>query len=201
MAASVVHLVPDPVDLASLVNRARAGSRVDRHRLVVRVSPRVTSVLRRTLGPDVELADLAQDSLAEFLRGLPRLREPTQVDSFAERIAVNLARSMLRRRALKRLLGFGSSPQPEDEPESKVSAESVDFEARAAVRDLYSALDRLSTELRLAFVLRHIEQHSLDEVAGLLGVSLATAKRRLSKAEHHLDAVSPALTAWLERDP
>ena len=44
-------------------------------------------------------------------------------------------------------------------------------------------LDGIGFEPRLAWMLRHVDGHTLPEVAAALGVSLATAKRRLAEAE------------------
>jgi DNA-directed RNA polymerase specialized sigma24 family protein len=44
----------------------------------------------------------------------------------------------------------------------------------------------MPADLRITWVLRFIENHRLEAVAELCGCSLATAKRRLSKAQHLL---------------
>ena len=63
-------------------------------------------------------------------------------------------------------------------------------------------LDRLPVEERVAFTLRYIEEMSLEEVAEASGVSLATVKRKLSRAEARFLAAARAdatLRTWLER--
>jgi RNA polymerase sigma-70 factor (ECF subfamily) len=39
---------------------------------------------------------------------------------------------------------------------------------------------------RIAWTLRHVERHGLDAVASLTGCSLATAKRRIQRAQSYL---------------
>jgi RNA polymerase sigma-70 factor (ECF subfamily) len=203
MAHRALQLV-GPESWDALVRSAQAGARGDQARLLRALAPRVATVLRRTLGTDGDLDDLAQDALAEVLRMLPRVRSPELMVPFAERVAVNLARSRLRRRRVLRFFGFGEvSGDDADEPaeERFEGAPSANPEARAALRDLYRVLDRLPAEERLAFVLRHVERHSLEDTAERLGCSLATAKRRLASCEKRMAVLVPgaaALSAWLE---
>ena len=64
-------------------------------------------------------------------------------------------------------------------------------ESRETVRRVYAILDRLAADLRIAFTLRFVERHSLAEVAALTGCSLATAKRRISRATQRFAQLSP----------
>ena len=56
----------------------------------------------------------------------------------------------------------------------------------------YALLDKLGTNERTAFVLRHMEGFKLEEVAEHLGVSLATAKRWLSRGSKSVSALVEA---------
>ena len=49
-------------------------------------------------------------------------------------------------------------------------------------------LSTVPPSLRIPLVLRRVEGLSLQEVADLVGVSLATVKRRLAEAEQRLGA-------------
>ena len=70
-----------------------------------------------------------------------------------------------------------------------------------ALRSLYKVLDRLGVDDRMALVLRFATGMTLTETAQACGVSLATIKRRLSRAEKALlrwAETEPALAGWLE---
>jgi RNA polymerase sigma-70 factor (ECF subfamily) len=54
-------------------------------------------------------------------------------------------------------------------------------------------LDRLSDERRTAFVLRHLAEYSVDEIAELTGAPPGTVKDRLVSARKQL-------RNWLRRD-
>ncbi|MBW2736952.1 MAG: hypothetical protein JRH20_31605 [Deltaproteobacteria bacterium] len=97
-------------------------------------------------------------------------------------VTVNTVRSELRKRAVRRRFSFwGEPPEP-------VGCD--DHEGRYLVTRTFKALERLPVNERLAFSLRYIEGHSLVEVAELCGCSLATAKRRIKRAEEHFAKIA-----------
>lgn len=53
--------------------------------------------------------------------------------------------------------------------------------------DLYDALERIPSDVRIPWVLHRIEQLSLPETALACEVSLATVKRRIADAEARLE--------------
>ena len=59
-------------------------------------------------------------------------------------------------------------------------------ETRMELSLLSKALDKLSTNDRVAWMLRHVEGLSLEEVAQECGCSLAAAKRRISSASQRI---------------
>jgi RNA polymerase sigma-70 factor (ECF subfamily) len=88
---------------------------------------------------------------------------------------------------------------PEDVPERAAPSAGPDVEA--ALEHTYTLLGRLPADERIAFALRFVEQLELTEVARAMGVSAATAKRRLSKGRERFLAQArrdPLLRAWLE---
>jgi len=68
----------------------------------------------------------------------------------------------------------------------RVPAASVSPEHRDMVRRLYGVLDRLPVDLRIAWVLRHVQEETVPSVAELCGWSLSTAKRRIQAAEERV---------------
>ena len=162
----------------------------DRHaRLVYRI-------LRRSLGQQDEVEDLVQEVFLNLFRRLPTLREPRALPGFLITITTLTLRHELRRRWVRRWMTLGSKQDIDRDPR----VVHPNPEARQAVSRLYTILDRLGREERLAFVLRFIEGMELTEVAAALGLSLATAKRRLVRARtrvnHHIGR-DPGLAAYL----
>ena len=73
-------------------------------------------------------------------------------------------------------------------------------EVREALEETYRVLDLMPADERIAFALRFVEGMELTEVADACGVSLATIKRRLSRAETRFVAMAgrrEPLREWL----
>jgi RNA polymerase sigma-70 factor (ECF subfamily) len=139
-----------------------------------RLAPMVHRLLKRAFGPNSEIDDLVQEVFLVFFDRVGTLREPKALPAFVMSITAHTIRRELRRKAALRWLHFGDAPSP--------SARETDLDSREAVARLYVILDRLRADDRTAFVLRFLEGLSLVDVAGAMGVSLATAKRLLARA-------------------
>jgi RNA polymerase sigma-70 factor (ECF subfamily) len=62
-------------------------------------------------------------------------------------------------------------------------ADAADAEAR---RRLWAALDALTPEQREAFVLKHVEGRTYEEIAAVMDVSVASLKMRVHRARDAL---------------
>jgi RNA polymerase sigma-70 factor, ECF subfamily len=153
-------------------------------------------VLVRVMGPDSEILDLVHDVFVTALESVHRLLDPKALRAWLTQIAVFTARARIRRRVrgrILRFLPFSELPEPELPP--------VDFEASEAMQAVYRVLDALDIDQRIAFALRFVAGMELTEVAASCGVSLATIKRRLSRAQINFGTLAqrePALAEWLK---
>jgi RNA polymerase sigma-70 factor (ECF subfamily) len=156
----------------------------------------VRGVVYRAVGPGHETEDLVQEVFAGLFKNPGMLREPSALRPFLVSIAMRKARTALRRRRARswlRLSVDGTLPE--------VLSQDGDPRVREAVRRLFAILNDLDDRGRLAFVLRHAEGYELTEVAAALGVSLATIKRSLARAEAHVHRRArndDILCAWTE---
>lgn len=161
-----------------------------------RYAPQVRRALRSTLGPDADLPDLLQEAFIRAIDGIGSLEDVEKLGSWITTIAVYTARAHLRLRTRRKWLSFFSPDDGgarEDAPQAS--------EARCALREVYEILDTLPLNERMAFVLRVVDRMTLPCAAEACGVSLATLKRRLARAESRfLEAAQlrPELQAWLE---
>jgi RNA polymerase sigma-70 factor, ECF subfamily len=146
-----------------------------------RYSPYVARVALRLLGNDSEVDDLVQDVFLEAHRGLARLREAGALGGWLARICVRRATRRLRRRRLLALLSLDTVAERDLPFDSSASPEE-----RAEVTRLYRKLDRLPVVERVAWLLRHVEGESLDDMVALCGCSKSTVQRRLRSAEARL---------------
>ncbi len=186
-----VHRLPlSGADDAVLARALMAGDEAAATVVWERYSPLVRGILRRSLGPYADVEDAVQDVFLGFFRRVGGLEDPGALRSFLIGISVHVAVSALRRRRVRRWLRLTDSGVV---PEVAVEAGGGD-QAREAMARLYAILDRLDDAGRLTFVLRYVEGLELTEVAAALSVSLATAKRRLSK-------VTARVLVMIEGDP
>ena len=74
-------------------------------------------------------------------------------------------------------------------PDYQNVARGASPEQQVILARVYRELDRLPTEQRLAWALRHLEGETLTSVAELCGCSLATAKRRIRAAHEAIQEV------------
>lgn len=146
-----------------------------------RYSAYVARVAARLLGSDGEVDDLVQDVFLEAHRGLATVREPGALGGWLARICVRRATRRLRRRRLLAWLSLDNVSERELPVVADASAEE-----RAEAARLYRALDRLPAPERVAWLLRHVEGETLDDMVTLCGCSKSTVQRRLWRAEAQL---------------
>ncbi len=123
------------------------------------------------------------------------MRDPNALGPWLRSVAVGEARHHLRARARRRWLLFFA---PVDLPEPRSTPEPPQHELRASVQTTMAIVRELPVDERVAFALRYFEGLKLDEAAQAAGVSLATFKRRLLRAEtqfHERARAYPSLDA------
>lgn len=133
--------------------------------------------LRRRLGNACDAADIAQDT---FLRLLTR-RQHLELDeprAYLSTIARGLVVDHWRRRELELawLETLAALPEPEaPSPETRM----IFLQALIEIDRL---LDALKPQMRTAFLLAQLDGLTCPQIAGRLGVSLATVERYIAKA-------------------
>ncbi len=166
---------------AQVVRDVLDGDR-DAYRLLVRRYGDVlhAHALNMVDSPDVA-ADLVQDALVVGYRRLASLRDPARVGAWLFRILANRVRDHLRAtrgreislHVLPDLAGDRRSP------EERASDAEVDERVRRA-------LVRLTPEQREAFMLKHVEGRSYEEIAAVMDLSVAALKMRVHRARDAL---------------
>jgi RNA polymerase sigma-70 factor (ECF subfamily) len=174
--------VPDD---RQLLARARSGD-LDAFAAFVRhFERRVRTVLWRLLDDERDVEEATQDTFVQAWRNLERFRSDAAPFTWLYRIAVNEA---LQRRRRKQL--------PTTELEEADASHSDPALETAELRGyLVARLRALPIEHRAAIVLRDVEGLSNEEVAAVLGISVAAAKSRIHRARMTMRA---DLEAWEE---
>jgi RNA polymerase sigma-70 factor, ECF subfamily len=178
---SRLHLVGPPrrgeaPDERPLVEALVRGDRAAAVVAYQRFEPLARRLLRRVVGPTCDADDLVQEVFLRLFQHIDTLANPQALTAFVITTTTRVAQSELRRRFVRRLM----RPLADEELPELAGAE-PDLATREAVARFYRVLDKLSAADRTAFVLRFMEDLELGEVAAVLGVSLATVKRRIER--------------------
>jgi len=168
-------------DDATLARAASSGDPRATSVLWDRFSPLVRRMLRRTLGPTAEVEALLQEVFLRALRQLGSLPDSAQLKPFVVAVTVRVLSGELKRNRVRRLLRLGKQWHPGDFGHG-------DAATRTALSSLYRILDSLDADARLAFTLRHFEGLQITELASAMDASLASAKRRLARANARVQA-------------
>lgn len=138
----------------------------------------VAAVVMRLLGRDDDVDDVVQDTFVRALDGLPRLEDKTRLKAYLASIAVRLTMRRLGRRRLLQRFGLSERWHP-----TLLSTPGASGEQKAMLADVYRVLDGCAPEAGVAWTLRYLEGERLEDVAALMGLSLATVKRRIAAVD------------------
>jgi RNA polymerase sigma-70 factor (ECF subfamily) len=193
---NVVRL-PLPDSDAALAACLRSNPEHGQALLFDRFCGDVERILLRILGPDPEITDLLHEVFIVALTSIDSLRDANALRGWLAGIAVHQARRLIRRRKIRRLVQFVA-------PSKLCDHKSVlpTVEASHALRETYRLLEKLPADDRIAFTLKQIEGMELSAIAQTTHVSLATVKRRVSRAQRRFVAMASEneiLVEWLDR--
>lgn len=166
-----------------LVGRARRSEARAFEALYRRHAEFAFNLAARIQGSATDVEDVVHDAFLKAQERLDDLRDSAAFRPWLGSIVVRLVRTRLRRRKLLRALGL-TTPEPV-EIES-IAAVDADPEARALLAQVYALLQTLAADDRIAWTLRYVERHRLETVAVMMDCSLATAKRRIARAQRFL---------------
>lgn len=171
---------------AELIGLVLSGQARAFETLYRRHAPFAINLAVRLQGGAQDVEDLVHDAFVRVHERLHELRDRAAFRGWLGSIVVRLVRTRMRRERLARFLGLSVARDSSIELES-LATHDASPEIRAQLAQVYALLGTMSADLRIAWVLRFIDNHRLEAVAELCGCSLATAKRRLSKAQQLLE--------------
>jgi RNA polymerase sigma-70 factor (ECF subfamily) len=174
----------------TLVALARAGHRKAFQAIMERCNQRLFRVARAVLRDDSEAEDVLQDAYMRAFAKLDGFREESSLLTWLTQITLNEARGRLRRRrATVALDQLDAAPGaivinfPQGGAMSDPEAAAAREQAR---RFLESAVDQLPEAFRLVFIMREIEECTVEETAAQMGLKPETVKTRLHRARRLL---------------
>jgi RNA polymerase sigma-70 factor, ECF subfamily len=147
----------------------------------------VAAIGRKVIGVESDVDDVVQDVFLMVHRDLHRLRNPESLRDWLATIATRSAHRSLRQRVADRMFGVHDPVAMENAPDS---ARGPELEA-----DLAGSLERLRhlpEHLRHPWLLKHVQEWSLESIARVSGCSLSTIQRRLREADEAMHERSGA---------
>lgn len=172
-----------------LVRRIRCQEEAAFEALMRRHNGRLFRVARAILKDDAEAEDALQDGYLEAYRRIDDFRGESQLSTWLTRIVINQALMRLRRQKRDRVVvSFGGEPRTERERVAlDVADETSESPTNAALRAevrriLERRIDELPVAFRTVFVMREVEDMSVEETAACLSIPAATVRTRLFRA-------------------
>ena len=142
---------------------------------------------RSILKDDSEAEDAVQEAYLRAYRAIERFRGDAKLSTWLVRIVVNEALGRLRRRSRGAEIALQldeAADASQAAPEQPERAAQRAQQRRIVEREI----DALPDVMRTVFVLRALEEMSVEEVAAALGIPAATVRTRFFRARHALRA-------------
>ena len=168
------------------LERLRAGDEAEWYGLIKAHEGRLYGYLYRLEGHPQEALELTQEVFYRAWRSVHTFRAGERLAPWLYQIARNTQIERHRRKQLQRFsldeAHEGGGFEISSARRSPVQA----AESRDAQERVQAALLQLAPEYREAVVLRFVEDLSYEEIAGVQGVALGTAKSRVFRAKAQL---------------
>jgi RNA polymerase sigma-70 factor, ECF subfamily len=149
---------------------------------------RLFRVARAILKDDAEAEDALQDAYLDAYRHMSDFRGEAQLSTWLTRIVVNQSLMRLRRQKRERvIIPFGARDNTQEREEIDVPDDKAEPPSNAAMRAelrrlLEDRIDHLPVAFRTVFVMREVEDMTVEETAECLGIPPATVRTRLFRA-------------------
>jgi RNA polymerase sigma-70 factor (ECF subfamily) len=178
------------LDDAALVAHACNGEERAFRAIMERHNQRLYRVARTLLKDDVEAEDVVQEAYLRAFATLSSFRGEASLATWLTRIAFNEALGRRRKQrptvALETIEAMPESsaqiirfPTMTDDPERSAAQREIQ-------KILEASIDALPEPFRLVFVMRDVEEMSVEETASYLGIRPETVKTRLHRARRLL---------------
>lgn len=175
---------------AEIVQRILAGDHSGFEALMRRYNRVLYRTARSILKDDVEAEDVLQDSYLLAYKGMDKFRGESSLSTWLTRIVINeaIARSRKTARRVK-IISLGSASQwDNDEVEAHMDESTIELPEQAAARAqarqlLEKKIDDLPDAFRTVFILRALEEMTVEETAACLDIPEATVRTRYFRAK------------------
>lgn len=183
-------IVPTPFSRLTdgeLAQRVAGGDRDAIRFMVKRHNQTLFRTARAILREDGEAEDAVQEAYLKAIRGMGGFRSDAKLSTWLTRIVVNEALERLRKaKRSAEVIPLAADIDAEGEVMDAADESAATPEAQAlrseARRLMESRIDALPDSFRAVFVLRAVEEMTVEETAAALGIPEATVRTRFFRA-------------------
>ena len=165
-AAAVAAVLAGDVDAFAVI--------VDRYR------DAFTRYAVRMLGSREDADDALQSAFVRAFRHLDRCRDPGRLGAWLYQIVINECRTLATRRSRRELRLVRDDPEVDG---TSVEPDETDPPLRSRIE---SALAQIEVGQREAFILKHVEELSYEQMMEITGLGEAALKMRVKRARDRL---------------
>jgi RNA polymerase sigma factor (sigma-70 family) len=155
--------------------------------LAEKLRPELHRYCARLMGSVIDGEDVVQDTFARALVALDELEEATPLRAWLFRIAHNRALDLLRSRSIR-------AAEPIEAADAVADPESPDpvevMMQREAVETAVSRFVELPTMQRSVVILKDVLDQSLEEIAGMLDLTVNAVKAHLARGRTRLKVIN-----------
>lgn len=179
-------------DESQLIDDAMQGDRAAFTRLVELNQDRLFASMRQITGSPEEAEEVVQEAFIRAFVKLDTFQRNSQFFTWLYRIAFN---SALTRKRRKRARVSLDQYRESNGLEVSDDGDAVDepMLRRERVQMVRAAIETLSEDHRSILVLREMQDHSYEDIAEILNISIGTVRSRLSRARGQLKTAIEAM--------
>ena len=186
---STASTLPTGLTDLALAERIGRGDQLAFEALMRKYNGKLFRIARAILKDDSDAEDTLQDAYLEAYRHIGDFRGGSELATWLTRIVINQALMRVRKeRRRTSILPFRTALTNETEsPEAQVPDQRSESASASVIREetrrmLERRIDELPVAFRTVFVMREVEEMSVEETARCLSISPATVRTRLFRA-------------------
>jgi RNA polymerase sigma-70 factor (ECF subfamily) len=175
---------------AQLIRRVQAGDEMAFREIVERYQSKIFSIIYGILRNHNDAEDIAQQVFTKVYFSVGNFDFRSSLLTWVYKITVNECYDYLRKKRVRKLV-YESDFSQEDTQRMEASEPAVDqapaVDERLANRELaLKLLSKVSAEDRSLILLKEVEGHSVEELAGMTGLNENTIKVKLFRTRQKL---------------
>jgi RNA polymerase sigma-70 factor (ECF subfamily) len=168
------------------LNKIKEGNKEAMGSLLKELEPKISRIISYKISNEQDVKDLTQEVLVRIYRHIHKHDESSaKLMTWVNHIAKNICIDYYRRKNIKQVVLIG------DDKIVIPSNERIDhyIEKKEFSTQLTQALGTLTEAQRKAFVMRHLQDKSCDEISKSMSLPLNTIKSHIHRAKHLLRGI------------